>query len=83
MTCIYLGKVVPKEGFRVFIYSPTEREKLVESWDDFEAHMATGLWFATQEDCMELKDPCEISNVDEDIEEEEKKKRGRKKNITE
>lgn len=41
----YLGRIVSKEHFRVFIYSATGARKLVESWDEFEAHMETGLWF--------------------------------------
>lgn len=47
---VYLGQIVDKEHFRAFIYGADGARKLVESWDDFEKHMATGIWFSTQED---------------------------------
>lgn len=53
---VYLGNVVPTENFRVFIYSPTEESKLVESWHEFEVHMQTGVWFATKEEAEEIKE---------------------------
>lgn len=49
---IYLGRIVKKENFRAFIYGPNGTSKLVESWDDFENAMASGLWFATREDAQ-------------------------------
>ncbi len=49
----YLGKIVSKKNFRVFIYSVDGQEKLAESWDEFEKNMATGLWFPTVEDANE------------------------------
>lgn len=49
---IYLGRIVPKHNFRAFIYSPNGQKRLVESWDEFEANMATGVWFARQEDAI-------------------------------
>lgn len=49
----YLGRMVPKENFRAFIYAPNGDQKLVESWDEFEEHMQTGLWFATRQDSIE------------------------------
>lgn len=47
---IYLGRLVSKENFRVFIFAPDGSQKLVESWDDFEKHMEGGLWFASLDD---------------------------------
>lgn len=47
---IYLGRIVPKENFRAFIYAMDGSKRLVESWDEFEANMQSGLWFATAED---------------------------------
>ena len=41
----YNGQMRPKEGFRVYVYSRNLEKKLVESWGEFEAHVATGLWF--------------------------------------
>jgi hypothetical protein len=46
---IYLGQLVSKEHFRTFIYAPDGAQKLVESWEEFEQHMASGLWFDTLE----------------------------------
>lgn len=75
---IYLGKLIPKENFRAFIYSPTEEQKLVESWHEFEVHMQTGIWFATQNEADEIKDQKSKKNkkteLDEMIEMEEIKK---------
>jgi hypothetical protein len=42
----YLGRLVSKEGFRAFIYGRDNLQKCVNSWDEFENQLATGLWFA-------------------------------------
>lgn len=47
---IYLGRLVSKENFRAFIYAPDGGQRLVESWEEFEANMQSGVWFATPED---------------------------------
>lgn len=47
---MYLGRLVDKEKFRTFIYGPKGLKKLAESWDDYEAQMASGLWFPTAEE---------------------------------
>jgi hypothetical protein len=47
---IYLGRLVSKNNFRAFIYGADGTQRLVESWKEFEAHMQTGLWFATAEE---------------------------------
>ncbi len=51
----YLGKIVGKENFRAYIYSAEGNKKLVESWDDFELHMATGLWFSKKEEVIAIQ----------------------------
>ena len=56
---IYLGQIVSKNNFRVFIYAPDGSQKLVESWDSYEKHMESGLWFATREDAQESVSPPE------------------------
>ena len=58
---VYLGRIVPKEGFRTFIYSPDGSQKLVESWDEFESHMETGIWFATPEETQGSKEVPQAS----------------------
>jgi hypothetical protein len=50
----YNGRSIAKEGFRAFIYGANDAKKLVNSWDEFEAHMASGIWFASIDDV-----PCE------------------------
>ena len=62
---IYLGRIVDKAHFRTFIYGPNGEKKLAESWDDYEAAMQSGLWFATLEDAMESIAPVEESEGDE------------------
>ena len=52
---IYNGKIIDKKNFRVYIYSPDDTQKLVESWEEYERHMADGLWFATKEDALASK----------------------------
>lgn len=47
---VYKGRVIPKEHFRVYIYAVDGEKKLVESWDEFEAHIGTGIWFADEQD---------------------------------
>ncbi len=46
----YKGRLVSKEHFRTFIYSADGSHRLVESWDEYEKHMETGIWFATRKD---------------------------------
>ena len=50
---MYNGRLVSKEHFRAFIYAPNGSQKLVESWDEFEKHMQTGLWFAQKDEACE------------------------------
>ncbi len=52
----YKGRFVSKDSFRAFIYAPDGRQKLVESWKEFERHMETGLWFATRTECEVSKE---------------------------
>lgn len=55
---IYLGRIVSKENFRVYIYSSNQQEKLVNSWDEYEREIATGLWFAEKADAI-IEEPQE------------------------
>lgn len=52
---IYLGRIVDKKYFRAFIYGANGQKRLVESWDEFEANMQSGIWFATVEDAIASK----------------------------
>lgn len=42
---MYLGRWVNKEHFRTFVYNE-KSEKIVNSYDEYEAAIASGLWFA-------------------------------------
>lgn len=46
---IYNGRIVSKKNFRAFIHAPNGSKKLVDSWDEYEKHMETGLWFPDAE----------------------------------
>jgi len=62
---IYLGQIVDKKHFRTFVYSMDGSKKLVESWDEYENHMESGLWFSTQEDAksrVPVKKPKRVRN---------------------
>ena len=70
MPAIYLGNIVSKLNFRVFVYSSNGSQKLVESWEEYERHMEQGLWFSTKEDAERRIEPAKID--------EEKHRRTRK-----
>ena len=52
ITPIYLGRIVSKKNFRTYVYAPDGSQKLVESWEEFEREMESGLWFISQEDAQ-------------------------------
>ncbi len=52
---IYKGRIIDKKVFRAFIFGTNGEKKLVESWDAFESHMQTGIWFASRQDALEVK----------------------------
>lgn len=52
---VYLGRIVDKEYFRVVVYGPNGEKRLVKSWDEYEAAMQSGIWFATVEDAASCK----------------------------
>ena len=51
----YLGKSVPRRGFRAFIYASDGREKIAESYDEFELFTHSDNWFATKEEALAPK----------------------------
>lgn len=55
---IYLGRIVEKKNFRAFIYGANGQKRLAESWEEFEANMESGLWFASIEDAEKSKPPA-------------------------
>jgi len=57
VNAVYRGRIVSKDNFRAFIYSPQGERKLVESWDVFESHMASGCWFDAPFDIQARVEP--------------------------
>ena len=51
---LYNGRMVSKEGFRVFVYGQEGAQKVVNSWDEYETAMATGLWFPTKDEAAAM-----------------------------
>jgi len=51
----YLGKSVPRRGFRAFIYARDGREKIAESYDEFDLFTHSDDWFATKAEAMAPK----------------------------
>lgn len=51
----YLGRLVDKKHFRAFVHGVGGQRRLVESWDEYEACMQSGVWFATIEDALASK----------------------------
>jgi hypothetical protein len=51
----YLGKQVPRRGFRAFIYATDGRQKIAESYDEFDLYTHSDEWFATKEEAMAPK----------------------------
>lgn len=47
---VYLGRTIPKLGFRAFVFGYDGKKRLVDSWDDFEAHVSSDEWWPTEKD---------------------------------
>jgi len=45
----YCGRQVPKENFRVFVYSLNDEQKVVNSWDEYQEAISSGVWFPTKD----------------------------------
>ena len=53
----YLGKSVLRRGFRAFIYATDGRQKIAESYDEFDIFVHSDEWFATKEEAEAPKKP--------------------------
>lgn len=75
---VYLGRIVSKLNFRAFIHAPAGHKKLVNSWDEFERHMASGIWFDTEEKAKDAAiaavEPDVIEELIEEVQEAPKKR---------
>jgi hypothetical protein len=54
---MYLGRAVPKRGFRAFIFNSDGQTKIAEGWDEFEIFTHSDNWFATKEEAEAPKKP--------------------------
>ena len=50
----YLGRMVPRLGFRAYVYAEDGSSKLVDSYDAYQDAIASGVWFATVEDASAI-----------------------------
>lgn len=53
---LYDGRMVSKENFRVFVYGLEGAQKVVNSWLEYEAAMASGLWFPSKDEVAAMID---------------------------
>jgi len=75
-TVIYDGRVVSKKDFHVFVYAVNGEQKLVKSWDEYQSHISSGIWFQKKSIAESIKAP-ELTQANP-IESSEDKKRGKK-----
>jgi hypothetical protein len=78
---VYLGRIVEKKNFRVFIYGVNGERRLVNSWEEFEANMQSGIWFATVEDA--LASQAVVEDADEVITKPKSKRKPKSKPVSE
>jgi hypothetical protein len=55
---LYNGRWVQKKHFRVMVYNASAK-KIVNSYDEYEREIASGLWFASQDEAIP-KQPVNI-----------------------
>ncbi len=48
---LYMSRKVSREGFRVYVFGMDDTQKLVNSYDDYEAALASG-WFSSKEETV-------------------------------
>ena len=58
----YLNRSVPRRGFRTMIYASDGREKLAESYDEFDAYIHSDTWFATKDEALAASKPIKRKN---------------------
>ncbi len=51
----YLGRWVDKANFRAFVHDKAGKEKLANSYTDYESLISSGLWFASKEDASKIE----------------------------
>ena len=53
----YLGRKVPRNGFRTYVYSSDGQQRLANSWDEFDALVHSDTWFSTKDEAQTQKKP--------------------------
>lgn len=43
-TVVYQGRVIDKKNFRMFLYGANNEKKLVNSWDEYQEAIQSGVW---------------------------------------
>ena len=56
-TVMYLGRVVPKAGFRAFVYGLENKSMLVNSYEEFEKAITSGIWWPSKDHILEKTRP--------------------------
>lgn len=51
----YLGRSVPRRGFRAFIYAADGRQKIAESYDEFDLFTQSEQWFSSPQEAKSYK----------------------------
>lgn len=52
----YNDRYIDPQNFRAYVYSPEGKRHLAESWAEFEDKMASGLWFKSVHESVEIKE---------------------------
>lgn len=52
---LYLGRWVNKSTFRAFVYDKEGKQKLANSYDEFEKLTTSGIWFITKDDALQKR----------------------------
>ncbi len=56
MEVTYLGRTFCCDHFRTWIFGKNDTKKLVESWEEYQDHINSGDWFATEQEAEVLKE---------------------------
>lgn len=56
----YLGRWVDKNTFRAFVYSKDGKEKLANSYQEFQELTSSGLWFDTKPVASKERKPKDV-----------------------
>lgn len=52
---LYNGRMVPKEGFRAYVFSFDGQKKIADSFEEFEELISSGVWFTHADKVPEIK----------------------------